>query len=429
MLTIEKNDDTCSEITGFGRLRSAPISQDWNSSTRTEEKIHRIHAYPAKFPAFLVGAAFDYARSEGIAVSSVADVFCGCGTVAYETEKRGLEFWGCDINPVATLIARVKALNIDHTQFDEHVKAVLEGFSVSPSTPPVSAEAADRLSPWYDQVQFDDLSRLLNAIEAQNFVDDEYRMALRCAFSAIVKPSSRWGARSTKPAKDFSKTPPSVLGAFIRQCRFMSVAWAERGQPGKAVPNIVQGNVSTVGGPDAPVDLIVTSPPYVTSYEYADLHQLSALWLGFAEDHRAMRSGIIGTGFRRADLGRALKDLNPVATRIVFSLFDSNRSLAEAVAAYYLDMQHVTRRCHEFLRPGGLAVFVIGNTALHGVAIDNADHLTESLLNAGFNQIRAVRRVIANKANTPFRTLDGKFSGSPTGISIYGDEYILMAHR
>ena len=30
---------------------------------------------------------------------------------------------------------------------------------------------------------------------------------------------------------------------------------------------------------DKEVDLIVTSPPYVTSYEYADLHQLSSLWL------------------------------------------------------------------------------------------------------------------------------------------------------
>ena len=27
------------------------------------------------------------------------------------------------------------------------------------------------------------------------------------------------------------------------------------------------------------VDMIITSPPYVTSYEYADLHQLSSLWL------------------------------------------------------------------------------------------------------------------------------------------------------
>lgn len=35
------------------------------------------------------------------------------------------------------------------------------------------------------------------------------------------------------------------------------------------------------------VDLLVTSPPYVTSYEYADLHQLSLIWLRFGDDYRS----------------------------------------------------------------------------------------------------------------------------------------------
>lgn len=42
-------------------------------------------------------------------------------------------------------------------------------------------------------------------------------------------------------------------------------------------------------------DLIITSPPYVTSYEYADLHQLSSLWLGYTEDYRDLRKGSIGS--------------------------------------------------------------------------------------------------------------------------------------
>ena len=33
------------------------------------------------------------------------------------------------------------------------------------------------------------------------------------------------------------------------------------------------------------IDLIITSPPYVTSYEYADLHQLSLLWFGDDPKH------------------------------------------------------------------------------------------------------------------------------------------------
>ena len=373
--------------------------------------------------------AFKYAEAEGIAVSTVADVFCGCGTVGYEASSRNLDFWGCDINPVATLIAQVKALKIDPERFAVHMRSVIRRFSEASIVPAISLDAVNRLEPWYDRTQFEDLSRLANAIHAETQATGDYRLVLDCAFSAIVKSASRWRSRSVKPAKDFAKVPPNVMRAFERQCTFMIEAWSQCAQTNVKRPKIVRGNVTTISGPDSPVDLIVTSPPYVTSYEYADLHQLSALWLGYAEDHRSMREGIIGTGHRRAALGYALKDLNPVATRIVFSLFDKNRVLAEAVAAYYLDMQIVARRCFEFIRPGGLAVFVIGNTKLNGVSIDNANHLVESLLRSGFSKIRAVKRVTTNKANTPFRSPDGRLSASPTDMNIYGDEYILMAHR
>ncbi|NTG87698.1 class I SAM-dependent methyltransferase [Agrobacterium rhizogenes] len=429
MLTIEKSSNDCDPIELYGRLRLAPQATEWSKSTSVEAKIHRIHAYPAKFPAFLVSAAFDYAKAEGLNISRVADVFCGCGTVGYEATDRNFDFWGCDINPVATMIARVKALRLDPDRFDRHVASIIGRFSTTSATPMISDDAIGRLAPWYNAEQFEDLARLANAIELEGEATDEYRMALRCAFSAIVKSASRWKSRSVKPAKDFERVPPQVIHAFERQCSFMSAAWSQLHPDREKIPEVVQGNITLVDGPSRPVDLIVTSPPYVTSYEYADLHQLSALWLGFADDHRTMRAGIIGTGHRRANLARSLGDMNPVATRIVFSLFDRNRPLAEAVAAYFLDMQIVANRCYEFLRPGGIAIFVIGNTKLHDVTIDNANHLVESLLNVGFHKIRAVRRSTMNKPNTPFRMADGKFSNSPNAMHIYGDEYILMAHR
>jgi len=429
MLTIEKSSNDCDPLELYGRLKSAPEALEWSKPIAAEAKIHRIHPYPAKFPAFLVSAAFEYAKAEGLNISRVADVFCGCGTVGYEATERNFDFWGCDINPVATMIARVKTLRLDPDRFDLHVAAIVGRFSTTSAAPMISDDAVGRLAPWYNAKQFDDLARLANAIELESETTDEYRMALKCAFSAILKSASRWKSRSVKPAKDFERVPPQVLQSFERQCRFMSEAWSRVHPDRQKTPEVVQGNITLMDGPSLPVDLIVTSPPYVTSYEYADLHQLSALWLGFADDHRSMRAGIIGTGHRRADLARSLGNMNRVATRIVFSLFDSNRSLAEAVATYFLDMQIVANRCYEFLRPGGIAVFVIGNTKLHDVTIDNANHLVESLLNVGFYKIRAVKRTTMNKANTPFRMADGKFSGSPTDMHIYGDEYILMAHR
>ena len=81
---------------------------NWDFGEDAEDPIHRIHRYPAKFPAFIFTKALKHAEQQGVRVRSVADVFCGCGTTAVEAKKHGKDFWGCDINPVAVLISQVK---------------------------------------------------------------------------------------------------------------------------------------------------------------------------------------------------------------------------------------------------------------------------------------------------------------------------------
>jgi hypothetical protein len=138
---------------------------------------------------------------------------------------------------------------------------------------------------------------------------------------------------------------------------------------------------------------------------------------------------MIGTSSRRSNLAMALRDLNSVGEQIVFSLFGRDRPAAEAAATYFLDMQAVARRCHDFLRPGGISVFVVGNTQLSGIRIDNANHLVESLLDSGFVQVRVVKRQLSNKPNTPYRLPNGRLSSTRTDMQIYAEEYIVMAQR
>ena len=102
MISLARND-----------VDSIAVEDEWNFSEDTELLMHTIHTYPAKFPAFIATKAFDYAELEGVDIKTVADIFCGCGTVALEAKLHGKEFWGCDINPVATLIAKTKSAAYD----------------------------------------------------------------------------------------------------------------------------------------------------------------------------------------------------------------------------------------------------------------------------------------------------------------------------
>ncbi|RUX04164.1 hypothetical protein EN851_28250 [Mesorhizobium sp. M8A.F.Ca.ET.208.01.1.1] len=413
----------------YNRLNFAPVSADWTESASPESKIHRIHAYPARFPAFLVQRSIDYAQAEGVHVGRVGDIFCGSGTVAYEAASRNYSFWGCDINPVATMIAQVKAKHRDPEEFLRIAAEIVERCDRSSTRPSLSETALERLVPWFEASQFEELGKLRNAIAQVVGDDDDTALAFECAFSAILKPVSRWKSRSTKPAKDPSKVPVAVLEAFKRQCRTMAEAWAEAGAAHPPEAEIVRANIADVARPVVPIDLIVTSPPYALSYEYADLHQLSMLWLGFADDHRVLRADVIGTNTRRTDLMSAVRMLNSVGIQVVFSLFERDKSLAGAAATYFLDMQKAVLRCFEFLRPRGISVFVVGNTQLQGIRIDNANHLVESLLESGFVNVRVVKRQLSNKPNTPYRLSNGRLSASPTPMRIYAEEYIVMAQR
>ena len=404
-------------------------SSFWNIGDERELKIHRIHAYPAKFPAFITTKALSYAKSQCLNVSVMADIFCGCGTVALEARRNEINFWGCDINPVATMIARAKSTSYQSKKLSKYYKAIMLMFLDSSGKIDFAQETKERLLYWHPVTQYEDLARLLNAINAAVPARSSYRTFFHCAFSNILKPTSRWLTKSIKPQIDPNKVPLGVKEAFAKQCTLMMDAYEQVEFKKNSDTKILTGSVFGVEGPTKKVDMIVTSPPYVTSYEYADLHQLSSLWLGFAKDYRELREGSIGSSQHNLDFNREIKRLNTVGSRVVFGLYDRDKSIAKANANYYLDMQAVAKRCAEMVRPNGLGVFVIGDTEYKGVKIENAAHLSESLLENGFKHVKVSRRRISGKFLTPYRDAQGKFTQSQSGRHVYGEEYVLVAKR
>jgi hypothetical protein len=417
-----------------GWLDSArvPLWDSWGSAESAEEPIHRIHAYPARFPAHIATNSFDVAKRRGLKVRAVADVFCGCGTVAYESLIHGYSFWGCDVNPVAALIARVKSSSFSPDVIAEYARAVLSAMRHVSDESELAAVAQSRLRHWYSSAQFADLARLKNAIDTVLPDDGPDRDLLLCSFSAILKRVSQWKARSAKPAYDLGKEPDEVAGAFDRQMRVCADAWrsqAQRRRRANGVSIEVASATNAAPSSGKKVDLLITSPPYVTSYEYADIHQLSLLWLGHTNDHRSLRAAMVGGRIKEDRLARYLRALNRTGAHIALSLYGVDPPAAAAVARYFSDMQRVAQNCFDILRVGGLAFFVIGNSRHRGVHLDNASHLVESLIAAGFKSVEVGKRPILNKRNTPYRSADGRLSKAPHAEPIYSHEYVLVAEK
>ena len=412
----------------LSRWTGVPQSSFWSRGCDRESRRHRIHAYPAKFPSFIASKAFAVAKQKGTRVRRVADVFCGCGTVAYEARREGYDFWGCDINPVATLIARTKGGQFKISILNCYFAAILAAFDAGCDSIVLDEVASTRISYWYDDDRKSDLARLLFAIRETVSAKSKYRDFFACGFSNILKSTSRCLTKSIKPQIDPHKTPAPVRAAYIAQIKNMLKAFSGPECFDDSPSKIITGNVLDGELPNN-IDLIITSPPYVTSYEYADLHQLSSLWLGFATDYRTLREGSIGSSQHSLDFNREIKRLNSTGGRVVFSLFDKDRSIARAVANYYLDMQHVAKRCKRMLGKDGLALFVIGDTEYKGVKVENALHLTEALLTAGFSRVKVTKRAVSGKILTPYRTVQGRFTRSSDGRSVYSEEFVLIAEK
>lgn len=410
------------------------IAEDnfWNFGENKELLMHRIHSYPAKFPFFLIEKAIKYVQNQGVEVKTVADTFCGCGTTALEAKRMGINFWGCDINPVATLIARVKSNQLNEKIIKNYYSKILKDLETGNYPEKNILESDERIRFWFDTGAINDLNFLRSLIESR-VKSVKYREFFLCAFSNILKSTSRWLTKSIKPQIDPNKKPLQVQAAFAKQVNFMLKANEEIKQSSTFVNNakvfVETDNLLKRKIKKPIADLVITSPPYVTSYEYADLHQLSTLCLGFVKDYRELRNGSIGSlNNNNIELDYS-SQLNSHCLEAYDLLKKVDKSKARSVARYFLDIEKTVSKIYEITKENGYAFFVIGNTSYKGVRIDNTSHLVRSMYYSGFRDISITKRKISGKILTPFRDEKGKFAKSGEGRKVYSHEYIIIGKK
>ena len=399
-----------------------PEDEFWNNGEEKELGIHKVHVYPAKFPSLIAQKSLVYAKRHRCKVERVADIFCGCGTVAVEARRKGVDFWGCDINPVAVLLARAKT-NIYSAQEVSNIgNSMIDSFTNSEIKKTYSM-ANERLQYWFLEEQYDQLSHLKNIIDNYD-MDENYHTLFLCIFSSILKSTSKWLTKSIKPQVDPNKPVHDVIQTFKKQLKVFVKAIEEAAYQNLSNIEIERLNVLDIDKTDY-ADLIITSPPYVTSYEYADLHQLSSLWLGYTNDYTELRTDSIGSLYNVAkDSDRALTE---TSQKIVKAFPDNSQG--RSIARYYDQMYQVIKKCYQLLRKKGKCVFVIGDTEYKKTRIENAKCLSEAMIMNGFEIELITKRKIGNKFLPSHRDENGKFSSNKGDRQIYSQEYIIIGRK
>lgn len=411
-------------IEELGLINFDEIEEDefWNQGEQKELSIHKVHVYPAKFPSLIAQKAIEYCKKNKYNVEKVSDIFCGCGTVAVEAKRLGYDFYGCDLNPVAVMIASVKSASYEIASVEKYHTEIVKKYS-SIGVQNKYETANERLKYWYVDSQYNELYCLKESI-LFCMKEEKYKELFLCIFSSILKATSRWLTKSIKPQVDPNKEIHNVLEMFEKQYKFFLKAIEQIDYEKNTKVEIECKNILEVDKKEY-VDLIITSPPYVTSYEYADLHQLSTLWLDYTTDYKELREDSIGSLYNSSK--KEYTGLSEFEKKIVGKMQDGAKR--KAVERYYSDMGKVVNKANELLKKNGIIVVVIGDTEYKGIKMENAYALAEKMLLNGFEILEITKRKISNKFLPTHRDSTGKFSSNKEDRQIYSQEYILIGRK
>jgi len=415
-------------------LANTAIDYSWSFSDKTRKDTayisHGYHRYPAKFIPQIVSRLASKYTNEG---DLIVDPFGGCGTTLVESKIMGRPSVGVDINPVAVLITKAKITPIDPVKIEKAfviLEKKLESYSENSK---VKAPNHERIDYWFKPEEKRKLAFLF--AEISKLKDQDIRDFFYCGFSNILKNCSIWLQKSNKPTRDFEKKPSDPIQTFFKQVKTMMRGNARFYELSKEknylkVPSQVYcTDARTIPVKDNSVSLIVTSPPYVTSYEYADLHQLTALWMEYTKDLSDFRRRFIGSSYH------SKKDLilnSSIAEDIRSELLRKDKKTAEEVSTYFSEMNQVFAEMKRMLKKGGKTCIVIGNTSLKGIDILNAEVFVEQLQNLGLKIEDIIKREIPSKNLPSVRDeKTGKFTkiSDKNKIYAYPTEYILVMEK
>jgi DNA modification methylase len=418
----------------FSNFSKLDIDYSWSFSDKTRKDTayitHGYHRYPAKFIPQLVSRLIEKYTKEG---DLVVDPFGGCGTTLVESKVMGRPSVGVDINPVAVLITKAKITPINPQKIEKAFAILKNKIDKYSNDIKIKAPEHERIDYWFKPEEKKKLAFIFT--EISKLEDQDTRDFFYCGFSNILKNCSIWLQKSNKPTRDLNKKPSEPIPTFYKQIKMMMRGNERFYQLLKEknyldVPSQVYcTDARTISVENNSVSLIVTSPPYVTSYEYADLHQLTALWLEYTKDLSDFRKRFIGTSYHNK---KELILNSDIAEKIRNELLEKDKKTAEEVSTYFSEMNQVFMEMKRILMKGGKICIVIGNTKLKGVEILNAEVFAEQLQNLGLNIVDIIKREIPSKNLPSIRDeKTGKFArmNHKNKVSVYPTEYILIMEK
>ena len=376
---------------------------------------HAWHPFPAKFPPQLPGYFIERLSQPG---DTVFDPMFGSGTTILEAVRLRRNATGCDIDPLARLIAEAKLSPQNPVLALQFGGVVVEKARRSFATQRARLESALTqrfegktrafVDYWFRPTQQLELIALLEAIES--YAPPEMRQFLHMVFSStiIAKSGGVSLARDlahTRPHRVADKEPVCAFDEFAKRLKTVLASGGQSESNGGA--RVLARSAQDSGLPPESVDLVVTSPPYANNaIDYMRAHKFSLVWLGWKiEELAEIRARCLG---HDAKTQRRWHDLPAQCERTIERLNSVDKHKAAALRRYFGEMSSVLAEIHRVLKPGKAAIVVVGSSNLRGIDVETHKGLAAAATSVGFQLAHiGVRRLDRDKRMMPARWGNG----------------------
>lgn len=401
--------------------RLDPVSKDDKSQYGTfresmKAPVHGWFTYPAGYSYKLVEVKIKEANLDSS--SLVLDPFLGSGTTALVAKSLGVPSIGYEAHPFVSQITKAKLnWDIDTAHFRDSIEAFARHSTrklVAGSEKIDLSKVPELLPKCYSENTLRELLFLWKSAK-DLFVSEPEVLALfkvgmthtlRVVSSAgtgwpYIAPTKYAGKKVDRPAL------PNLLNQLDRMA--LDLDYVKGSAVGNAKATLVAGDSRKMSKVKADsVDLVVTSPPYLNNFDYADRTRLEMYFFGDASTWGEITSQVrdklvvaattqvngssVPEGFLRPEIKSASKSVHGKLMESIEQLSMAKRTKPGKknydwmVAGYFNDIFDVLSECARVMKKGGQMHWVLGDSAPYGVHIPTETYIAEIALGLGFRE-------------------------------------------
>jgi site-specific DNA-methyltransferase (cytosine-N4-specific) len=361
---------------------------DWAFSDFRTWGLHFIHKHEGKADPWLARSALNLLGvDEGC---TVLDPFCGSGSFIADAPLMNINAYGIDINPLSTLIARVKC-SLYELPLKELKETVLKIYDkILGAALPITEIKLQQLMKDLNVKDKATFNRKIKAFEKilliKDMIDayaknDLVRNFLYTILSrSIVEIVER--KKTNNPLENF-------LSDFID---FYLLAYATQ-QALQKLNLEIKGKCNIITGDShnarellkyEKVDGIVCSPPYFDALDYVGFSMIPISLLGLHDDVKKLYEDTIGSKGRVASLDKESISTLPKSSQLLIEelLKHGRERKAQVVLKYLFDMRDCLNEFFNVVRQGSRIIFVVGKYhhwkfGVHDMQVDGAQVLID----------------------------------------------------